>query len=268
VPELSGQVALVTGASSGIGRHLVEGLAARGVAVAGLARTEDRLRTAMDEVAATTGARTIAVAADVTDRAAVDAATARVVKELGPIDLLINNAGLIDEFEVPLWETDPDQWWDVVSSHIHGGYLLCRSVVPWMVLRNRGRIVNLGSGQGLSAQPEYSAYAVAKTGLMRITEALAGALEGSDVRAFDVAPGVVDTPMTRSMPKWRGRTEWTPPERVIDMVAAIAAGELDQWSGRFLRVGVDDPDTLRGLTPGDAARQLRLRPYGDSDPLA
>jgi NAD(P)-dependent dehydrogenase (short-subunit alcohol dehydrogenase family) len=219
-------------------------------------------------VAAATGARTLAVAADVTDREAVEAATRRVAEELGPIDVLINNAGLIDEFEVPLWETDPDQWWDVVSSHIRGGYLLCRSVVPWMLLRNRGRIVNLASGQSLAAQPDYSAYAVAKSGLMRITEALAGGLEGSDVRVFDVAPGVVDTPMTRSMAKWRGRTEWTPPERVVEFMAAIAAGELDQWSGRFMRVGVDDLDVLRGRTPEGAVRQLRLKPYGEDDPLA
>jgi NAD(P)-dependent dehydrogenase (short-subunit alcohol dehydrogenase family) len=267
VAELGG-VALVTGASSGIGRHLAEGLAARGMAVAGLARGEDRLRTAMDEVASATGGRTLAVAADVTDRAAVDAAVQQVVEQLGQVDLLINNAGLIDAAEVPLWEADPDQWWDVVSSHLRGAFLLCRSVVPWMLLRNRGRIVNLGSGQGLAAQPEYSAYAVAKSGLMRITEALAGALEGSDVRAFDLAPGVVDTPMTRSMPKWRGRTDWTPPEEVVEFVTAIAAGELDQWSGRFLRVGADDLTTVRGLTPEHAARRLRLRPYGDDDPLA
>ena len=264
--ELQG-VALVTGASTGIGRHLAEGLAARGMAVAGIARTQDRLTAAMAEVAEATGARTLAVTADVTDRTAVDDATRRVAEELGPIDLLINNAGLIDEFEVPLWETDPDQWWDVVSSHIRGGYLLCRSVVPWMLLRNRGRVVNLGSGQGLRAQPEYSAYAVAKTGLMRITEALAAGLEGSDVRAFDVAPGVVETDMTRSMPKWKGKTDWTPPEKVVELVAAIAAGELDAWSGRFLRAGVDDLDTLRALTPEDGVRQLRLRPYGDDDPL-
>jgi NAD(P)-dependent dehydrogenase (short-subunit alcohol dehydrogenase family) len=237
------------------------------MALAGLARNEERLTAAMAEVATSTGGRTLAVAADVTDRASVTAAVERVVEELGQIDLLVNNAGLIDAAEEPLWETDPDQWWDVVSSHIRGGYLLCRTVVPWMVLRNRGRVINIGSGQGLAAQPEYSAYAVAKTGLMRITEALAGALEGSDVRAFDLAPGVVDTPMTRSMPKWRGRTEWTPPERVVEFVAAIAAGELDQWSGRFLRVGVDDPDSLRSFTPEDAARQLRLRPYGDGDPV-
>jgi NAD(P)-dependent dehydrogenase (short-subunit alcohol dehydrogenase family) len=267
VPELSGSVALVTGASTGIGRHLVQGLAARGMAVAGLARGEERLRTAMDEVAAATGARTLAVAADVTDLASVRAAVERVVEELGQVDLLVNNAGLIDAAEEPLWEADPDQWWDVVASHVKGAFLLCRTVVPWMVLRNHGRIVNIASGQSLRVHPEFSAYGVGKTGLMRITEALAGALEGSDVHAFDLSPGVVETDMTRSMSMWKGFTDWTPPERVVEFVAAIAAGELDQWSGRFMRVGADDPATLAGKTPQDDARMLRLRPYGDDDPL-
>jgi NADP-dependent 3-hydroxy acid dehydrogenase YdfG len=266
VAELQG-VALVTGASTGIGRHLAEGLAARGMAVAGMARGEERLTAVMAEVAAT-GARTLAVAADVTDRAAVDAAVARVVEELGQVDLLINNAGLIDAAEEPLWEADPDQWWDVVASHIRGSFLICRTVVPWMVLRNSGRIVNIASGMSVRPRPEYSAYSVAKTGLMRLTEALSGALEGSDVRAFDVAPGVVETEMTASMPMHRDRTDWTPPEKVVELVTAIAAGELDAWSGRFLRAGVDELDVVRGVTPDDAARRLRLRPYGDTDPLA
>ncbi|SFF32698.1 SDR family NAD(P)-dependent oxidoreductase [Blastococcus tunisiensis] len=266
--SLSGQVALVTGASTGIGRHLVEALAARGMAVAGLARGEERLRTAMDEVAAATGARTLAVPADVTVRGSVEAAVEGVVAELGQIDLLINNAGLIDAREVPLWEADPDQWWDVVSSHLRGGFLLSRAVIPWMVLRNRGRVVNIASGSGVRARPEYSAYSVAKTGLMRMTEALATALEGSEVRAFDVSPGVVDTPMTRSMAMWEGFEDWTPPERVVELVVAIAEGELDAWSGRFLRAGADDLEAVRGIVPGDSARQLRLRPYGDDDPVA
>ncbi|CCG03342.1 SDR family NAD(P)-dependent oxidoreductase [Blastococcus saxobsidens] len=265
--SLSGQVALVTGASTGIGRHLVEGLAARGMAVAGVARTEDRLRTAMAEVAEATGARTLAVAADVTGRASVEAAVAEVVAELGQVDLLVNNAGLIDEFEVPVWEADADQWWEVVSSHIRGAQLTIRALVPWMVLRNRGRVVNIASGMSTRANPDYSAYSVAKTGLLRLTESLATALEGSDVRAFDVAPGVVDTPMTRSMHMWQGFTDWTPPERVVELVAAIAAGELDQWSGRFLRAGADDLEDLRAVPPEGAARQLRLRPHGDTDPL-
>ena len=265
--ELSGQVALVTGASTGIGRHLVEGLARRGMAVAGLARNEERLAAAMAEVASSTGGRTLAVAADVTDRESVADAVEKAVEELGQIDLLVNNAGLIDAAEEPLWEADPDQWWDVVSSHVRGSFLLCRTVVPWMVLRNRGRIINIASGQSLRAHPDFSAYGVAKTGLMRITEALAGALEGSDVHAFDLSPGVVDTRMTRSMTMWQGFTDWTPPERVVEFVAAIAAGELDQWSGRFLRVGADDPEVVKGLTPEGTARQLRLHPYGDADPL-
>ena len=261
-------MALVTGASTGIGRHLAEGLAARGMAVAGVARGEERLRTAMAEVAEATGAPTLAVAADVTDRASVEAAVGRVREQLGPVDLLVNNAGLIDEFEVPLWEADPDQWWKVVASHLRGSFLMCRTVVPWMVLRNRGRVVNIASGMGVRGNADYSAYSVAKTGLMRLTESLSLALEGSDVRAFDVAPGVVDTPMTRAMHMWEGFTDWTPPEKVVGLVTAIAAGQLDQWSGRFLRAGADDLETLRTVTPEDAARRLRLRPYGDADPLA
>jgi NAD(P)-dependent dehydrogenase (short-subunit alcohol dehydrogenase family) len=266
VGDLSGEIALVTGASTGIGRHLVEGLGARGMAVAGLARGEERLRTAMDEVAAATGARTLAVTADVTDRDSVEAAVARVTDELGRVDLLVNNAGLVDAAELPLWEADPDQWWDVVASHIRGGFLLSRAVVPWMLLRNRGRVINIASGMSVRARPEYSAYTVAKTGLMRMTEALATALEGSDVRVFDLAPGVIRTDMTRGMPLHAGRTDWTDPERVVELVAAIAAGELDAWSGRFLHAGQDDLDTLRGITPEGVARQLRLRPYGDGDP--
>jgi NAD(P)-dependent dehydrogenase (short-subunit alcohol dehydrogenase family) len=267
VAELAGQVALVTGASSGIGRHLAHGLAERGMAVAGMARSGDILAGVMAKVGEDTGARTLAVPADVTDRTSVEEAVARVTAELGNVDLLVNNAGLIDAAEVPLWEADPDQWWDVVASHVKGSFLLCRAVVPWMLLRNHGRIVNIASGQSVRVNPVYSAYGVAKTGLMRITEALDAALTGSEVTIFDLAPGVVDTPMTRSMSMWDGRTEWTPPEDVVEFVAAIAAGELDQWSGRLLRVGADDLDLIRGLQPQDDDRRLRLRPYGDGDPL-
>ena len=266
--ELTGQVALVTGASTGIGRALVDGLAARGVAVAGLARDEERLRTAMAEVAGATGVRTLAVAADVTDRAAVDAAVARVADELGRVDLLVNNAGVIDADEVPMWEADPDQWWDVVGSHIRGAQLMVRAVVPGMLARGHGRVVNIGSGMGIRANRDYAAYSVAKTGLMRLTEALDLSLQGSGVHAFDVAPGVVDTPMTRSMEMWRDFSGWTPPEKVVELIAAIAAGELDLWAGRFIRAGKDDLGTLRSRTPSDDVRQLRLKPYGDDDPLA
>ena len=261
-------MALVTGASTGIGRHIAEGLAARGAAVAGLARGADRLTAAMDEVAAVTGARTLAVTADVTDRAAVDAAVRRVTDELGPVTLLVNNAGLIDAAEVPLWEADPDQWWQVVESQVRGPFLVSRAVVPGMIAAGGGRVIGLGSGLGTRGSDVYSAYSAGKSAQMRITEAidLAGAAHG--VRAFDLAPGVIDTDMTRAMAMHAGRTDWTRPEDVVALAVAIAAWELDQWSGRFFRAGADDLDRLRPPAPEGAGRQLRLRPYGADDPIA
>ncbi|WP_448612907.1 SDR family NAD(P)-dependent oxidoreductase [Modestobacter sp. URMC 112] len=265
---LTGQVALVTGASAGIGRHLAEGLAAQGATVVGMARTPDRIQAAMREVEQATGARTVSVAADVTDPAAVDGMMATLREGgLGRIDLLVNNAGAIDAAEVPLWAADPDQWWQVVESQVRGPFLLARAVVPGMVAAGGGRVIGLGSGLGTRGSDVYSAYSAGKSAQMRITEAidLAGSAHG--VRAFDLAPGVIDTAMTRAMPMHAGHTEWTRPEDVVALAVAIAAGQLDQWSGRFLRAGADDLDTLRTTTPGGDARRLRLRPYGDDDPI-
>ena len=264
---LVGQVALVTGASTGIGRQLAEGLAARGATVAGLARSAERLTVAMEEVAARTGARTLAVTADVMDPAGVADAVARVLKQFGAVDLLVNNAGLVDAEEVPVWEADSDQWWAVVASHIRGSQLMIREVVPGMLARRSGRVVNLASGMGTRAEPDYSAYSVGKAGLIRLTEALAASLEGTGVYAFNIAPGLVETEMTRSMPKWNGFTAWTPPERIVEVLCGVAAGELDVWSGRFLRAGVDSVESAKLVVPEGAARQLRLRPLGPDDPL-
>ena len=258
--DLDGTVALVTGASTGIGRALAEGLAARGASVAGLARGAERLTAAMAEIPG----RTLAVPADVTHLADVRAAVARVEAELGPVDLLVNNAGLIDAAEVPVWEADPEQWWSVVESQLRGPFHLVQAVVPSMVARGTGRVVDVTSGLATRVDPHYSAYCVGKAGQLRITESLAA----SGVLAFDVAPGVVDTPMTRSMAMWDGYEDWTPVSAVVDLVAAIAEGRLDAWSGRFVRAGKDTLDALAAATPTDAERRLRLLPYGTTDPVA
>lgn len=266
--SLAGQVALVSGASTGIGRELAEALARRGADVAGFARGSQRLTDAMSEIAASSGARTLGVAADVTDLAGVDDAVAQVLAEFGRVDLLINSAGLVDAAEVPVWDADPEQWWAVVASHVRGAQLLVRAVVPRMLEQGRGRVINLASGMGTRAEPDYSAYSVAKAAQIRLTEALALSLEGTGVYAFNIAPGLVETDMTRSMPKWAGFTNWTPSERVVELVCAAADGHLDTWSGRFLRAGVDSPDSVRGVTPEGPARQLRMRPYSPEDPFA
>lgn len=253
-----GPVALVTGASRGIGDHLVRGLLGDGWRVVGLSRS--------GRVA--DGA--LGMPCDVTDATAVERVVAEVERTHRRIDLLVNNAGLI-ETERPLWEADVDEWWQVMVTNVRGPFLVTRAVVPRMISAGGGRVVNLNSGAGTDARAELTAYCASKSALARLTggTALAGAEHG--VHAFDLAPGVVETDMTHSMVMHADRTRWTDPEDVTALLLAIAAGELDGFSGRMVRAGADDLDTLRRLSDeglAEGARTLRLRPWGTDDPVA
>lgn len=252
------RVALVTGASRGIGAILSGALRDAGWQVVGLSRSGG---------SDPDGAPTLVC--DVTDEAAVQSVVDGVITEHGRIDLLINNAGLV-EAEVPLWEADPDQWWQVMETNVRGPFLVSRAVVPHMITAGGGRIINLNSGAGVRERGDLTAYCASKSALARITGgvALAGAEHG--VLAFDLAPGVVESDMTHSMVMHEGRTEWTRPEDVAALALAIANGELDGFSGRMVHAGADNLDLLReksaqGLAEGQ--RMLRLRPWGEDDPL-
>ena len=147
---------------------------------------------------------------------------------------------------------------------------MTRAVVPAMIAAGGGRVINLNSGASTAERADLSAYSASKSALARITGSthLAGWAHG--IRAFDLAPGVVRTAMTLSMDLHKGRTQWTEPADVTDLMLALAGGDLDAWSGRFVRAGVDTPESLRlraGLELGDGARTLRLRTWGASDPL-
>ena len=239
-------VAVVTGASRGVGRHVADALEDAGWVV-------ER------------GSSTVA---PVTDRAAVEAWVDEVVERQGRIDLLVNGAGVIDT-EVDLFASDPGEWWRTVEVNVLGAYLVTRAVAPHLVAAGGGRVVNLNSGSALRAGSEATAYHASKTALARVTGSthLAGWDRG--VRAFDLMPGVVRTDMTASMDAHVGRTEWTSPEEVTALVLALASGRLDAFSGRFVRAGVDTPESLRamadrGLDPGERTLTLQTR---DDDPL-
>lgn len=256
--DLAERIALVTGASRGIGSHLARALLSAGWRVIGLSRGGS----APDGVEG--------MACDVTDSAAVDATVARVIERHGHIDLLVNNAGLV-EAETPLWESDVDEWWQVIVTNVRGPYLLTRAVVPHMIAAGGGRVINLNSGAGTRENPDLTAYCASKSALARITGGTAAAGAEHGVHAFDLAPGVVETDMTHSMAMHEGRTEWTDPADVTALLLAIAARELDGFSGRMVRAGTDDLDTLRARSAaglGDGARMLRLRTWGDDDPLS
>jgi NAD(P)-dependent dehydrogenase (short-subunit alcohol dehydrogenase family) len=241
-------VAVVTGASRGIGHHIATALEQSGYAV-------ER------------GSRAVA---EVTDRLAVERWVRDIVARQGRIDLLVNNAGVIDA-EVPLPDSDPDEWWRTMEVNVLGPYLLTRAVLPHMVAAGGGRVVNLNSGAANRPGHVASAYNASKTALARLTGSthLAGRAHG--IRAFDLAPGVVRTDMTESMRAHIGRTQWTSVDEVTDLVLALAGGELDDWSGRMVRAGADTPATLaerasEGLR--DADRTITLQLWGAEDPLA
>lgn len=275
-------VAVVTGASRGIGAMLSQGFAAAGYLVAGCSRTGtapgrgDQLLSRTSTVPPGTAgpadsADTVSMAAvDVTDLAGVRRFVDGVIAEYRRIDVLVNCAGLI-EAEGPLWEADPDQWWRVVEVNVRGPFLMCHSVVPHMLRAGGGRVINLNSGAGTASRPDLTAYCAGKSALGRITGGLHLAGFDRGLRAFDLAPGVVATDMTAGMASHRGRTDWTDPRDVVDLALALASGDLDAWSGRMVRAGVDGPEALRertrvGLT--DDARTVGLIPWGPDDPLA
>lgn len=235
--------ALITGANRGIGRHLALGLAESGLDVAVLGRRSQ----VVDEVAeacAEYGVRVVPVTADVVDHAQVVSAVTAAERELGGIDLLVNNAGVIEPDDRPFAEADVGETWRVVEVNVLGPMLVTHAVLPGMLRRGRGRIVNINSGAGHRPMTAYTGYAVSKGALARLTTQLDAQYRDRGIYAFDVAPGHIETDMTQAMPMHEGRTNWTPPAALVDWVLGVAAGRLDALAGRFFRAGTDTVDSL------------------------
>ena len=266
---LAGQVALVSGAGRGIGREIALGLAAAGARVGLVGRTRASLDAVLHECAGL-GTRAVSVPADVADRDRARAAVDTVVRDLGPVDLLVTNAGLRERASATPWEADPDDWWRVVETNLRGTFLLDRLVLPAMVARGAGRVLHVGSGMGQRPHPGWSAYAVSKAAVSRLTDSLAVALDGTGVTVLEVSPGLVRTDMTETMWGPPDEQSWNPAQRVVDVAVRFAAGELDALHGRFVHAARDDVDQLlqvaADLRTADA-RTLRLRTFGPDDPL-
>jgi NAD(P)-dependent dehydrogenase (short-subunit alcohol dehydrogenase family) len=232
-------VALVTGAGRGIGASIARELADAGMRVAATARTPSEV----EAVAAEIGG--LALVGDVSRREDVDAWVGRVEQELGPIELLVNCAGIAGTGQ-PFLEESPDDWWQVFEVNLLGAYLCCRTVAPLMQDRGRGRIVNVGSGGSYlpvtsPASALGSAYGPSKAALGRFSELLAVALREHGIAVFLISPGLVRTAMTES---FGDNAPWTPPELAPQLVRVLASGRADALAGRYIHAEHDDVEDL------------------------
>jgi NAD(P)-dependent dehydrogenase (short-subunit alcohol dehydrogenase family) len=249
VSDASG-AAVVTGGGRGIGRAVAARLAREGIAVAVLARSGSELAETVALIEAE-GGRAYAEPVDVTDARGVMRAFEGIADRLGPIDLLVNNAGTASALG-PVTEVDAEAWWRDVETSVRGAFLCTRAVLSEMLERGRGRVINMSSYSAVRPSPHLSGYAAAKAALLSFTEALAAEARPFGVAVFAVSPGHVRTAMVRHMLESKAGRRWLPdvesstpiePERVADLVAYLASGRADGLSGRFLHA-LDDFEAL------------------------
>ncbi len=216
---LTQRVAIVTGGARGIGAGTARRLAADGLAVAVLDLEEPACKGTVDDIVAA-GGRAIAVGADVADSDQVEAAVARVAAELAAPTVLVNNAGITRDSL--LFKMSDQQWDDVMRVHLRGSFLMARAVQRHMVEARWGRIVNISSTSALGNRGQAN-YAAAKAGLQGFTKTLAFELGKFGITANSVAPGFIQTEMTRGLARQLGR-EWD--EYIAERAAAMPVGRV------------------------------------------
>jgi NAD(P)-dependent dehydrogenase (short-subunit alcohol dehydrogenase family) len=282
---LHGSVALVTGGGRGLGPVIAQALAESGAAVGVIGRSADDLAETVRLIAAAGGVAA-AACADVSD----DQATARAVGELrrrlGPVDVLVNNAGICGPIG-SMSDVPPSEWWRTIEINLGGVFTCTRLVLPDMLARRRGRIVNLTSHAGVFRWPGVSAYAVAKSAVVKLTENLAAEVRREGVSVFSFHPGLqpiglteatlaADVPpdsfearvagwLRRELAEGRGAE----PDRAAQLVVQLATGRGDSLSGRHLSVH-DDLDLLLERLEDirrDDLCTLRLREFKAAAPM-
>lgn len=245
---LSGQVVLVTGGGRGIGASISSHLAACGAKVALLGRTENSVM----ETAEAIGENALPIVADVTDAEALAEAVAQTEATFGPVDLLVNNAGVTGT-PGNIVDVDAMAWWRTQEINVLGVLLASKAVLPSMIKRGKGRIIHLGSNAGNIAGTGVTDYSVSKTAVLRFNESLASEVGDKGLLSIAVSPGVVQTHMLDHFDQvfkdtrddWEGfdKDMIFPVDAVTTLIERIAQGDADELGGRFIHVK-DDLDKV------------------------
>jgi short-subunit dehydrogenase len=241
------RVAVVTGASSGIGEQLARDLAGRGAHVALLARRRDRLES-LAEALGGTGVTALPVVCDVADKASVDAAIARVLHDLGRVDLLVNNAGY--GAHVLFKDHDMADIERLVRTNVLGTIYAIKAVLPSMRARHQGWIVNFSSVAGKLGQPDEAAYSATKFAVAGLSEGLSYEFAPLGIHVMTVYPALVRTEMFTDavlarMPERAKRTFMDPPAFTQEVLRALARGDYEVTVPRYVTIAY----VLRALFP-------------------
>ena len=236
---LAEKVAIVTGASSGLGHHFAVALARAGAKVALGARRVDRLQEVVAEIEGFDG-RALAVALDVTDSDSVREAVAAAETELGPISILVNNAGISGGAK-PALEVEEDEWLSVIDVNLNGVWRMAQEVAKHMVrLGHGGSIINIASMLGLVAVPYIPAYCASKAAVVNLTRALAVELARHDIRVNAIAPGYFESEMTH---EFLGSAEG---RSMIDQIPQRRSGNPAELDGALLLLASDASSYMTG----------------------
>jgi NAD(P)-dependent dehydrogenase (short-subunit alcohol dehydrogenase family) len=271
--DIKGKTAIITGSGAGVGRETAREFARQG---ARLVCCDLRGELACETVRLieSEGGEGLALSTDVTDKSQVDAMVKQTCERFGSVDILFNNAGSFNCIGA-LWEVDADSWWRDVTVNLRGPMLCCKAVLPGMMSRNEGIIINMYGGGATWPLAGGSGYGSSKAALLRLTDTLARELEsvGSAVMVFAMAPGLVRTEMTELQVTTEAGKQWL--AGTADAFDAGQATEPDQCgkdslqlirharpelSGRIFIVGMDFADIARNADEIKANDRMTMRP--------
>ena len=241
--SLEGKVALVTGASKGLGYEMARALAAAGADVAISSRNQAEVTAAAEQIAAETGRRILGVQADAGEADQVDALVERAISELGQLDILVNNAGINKHAYVH--EQDLDDWNTVLKVDLTGPMLCTRAATRHMIPRRTGRIINIASIMGLIGYPKRGPYCASKGALVNLTRGYAVELAPHNITVNCICPGPFDTPLTKGLVQGDAREDftrriplgrWGEPKELVGAVVYLASDAASFTTGAILTV--------------------------------
>ena len=272
--RLEGRVALITGGGRGIGRAIALAYAAEGARLALASRTAAELEETASLVRQASNTEAITLTADVASREQVDQAVAQALEHYGVIDVLVNNAGNIGPVNT-VWNSDPDEWARTIAVHLMGVFYGCHAVLPAMLERGSGRIVNMSGVGG----PNTTAYDAAKTAIVNLTENLALELKDTPITVNAISPGSIHTRMweeTRDLSLAIGDMatyergvqvtsgEGASIERAAELAVFLGSDECGSLSGRLIRAFADRfedfPGNVDGIMSSEAYLLRRVDP--------